>query len=378
MLLMLMIFWLLWLFAKSHYLSDIDKHEHGLYLNAKYYLHFYLLLGSLSFLISLGPTINFRGEALGKGPFIWFHRLMPGFKALRVPGRMAILVMLSIAVIAGFGASWLMNLLRKKSHMLMILVGFVLIITLCYEYAAFPLNLEYLPENTPPVYSWLAKEKGDFAIIEFPLFQAWHLEAPYLYWSTKHWKRVVNGYGAFIPPHFWTLKHYFYQFPSMDYLDLVKKYCPVKYVIVHLNKFPDYMQEHVYNQLNSDQLKNTLMLKKKIDNTYIFEISKGGRGKEIIRHFPAWMLYGKKLSFYATSLHENLNLPQKLYIYLNNKLLVTFRLDDRLRYHQIGIPYEQIKEGINIITFRSAETSEEHAASDEYIFRLDRLMLSNN
>jgi hypothetical protein len=378
LLLILIIFWLLWLFAKSHYFSDINVQGHGLNLNDSYYIHFYLLLGSISFLVSLGPTIYFRGEALGKGPFIWLHQLMPGFKALRVSGRMAILVMLSIAIIAGFGTSWIMNLLKKKSYSLMVIVGFFFITILCYEYAAFPLNLEYIPKETPQIYKWLAKEKGDFAIIEFPLYRAWHLEAPYLYWSTKHWKKIVNGYGAFIPSHFWTLKHYFHHFPSIDYLELVKQYCPVKYVIVHLDKFPDHMKDHVYNQLNSDPTKNILKLKQKIDNTYVYELSRGGHAKEIIRHFPDWMLLEKNLSFYAISLYEDLRVPHKLCIFLNDKLLSTFRLDDRLRYHQIRIPDEQIKEGINIVTFRSAETNEKCTADGMYLFRLDRLVISNN
>lgn len=380
LLILLSIFFISWfilLYLKSHLSAESISKEKGLSLSNKDFFHFYMLLGSLGFFISLGPNIHLKGKILGKGPFILLHRFLPGFKALRVSGRIGIMVMLSLAVMAGFGACWLLNLAKKKSRYLMSGIGFVLAAILCYEYTVFPLSLKEIPRKTPQIYRWLAQQEADFGIIEFPLYRQWHLEAQYLYWSTKHWKNIVNGYGAFIPPHFWLLKHRFPNFPSADYLELLKQYCPVKYIIIHLNKFPSSWITGFPEWLNSPQFPSSLKLKTQLDNDYIFELINGGRGFKMERRFPDWMLQGKRLSFFARALEEDFISNQRLIIYLNDTLLATFRLDTRLRYYQHYIPSQEIKPGVNILVIHAIARKERDSAAKKLLFRLDRLVLSD-
>jgi hypothetical protein len=52
--------------------------------------------------------------------------------------------------------------------------------------------------SAPAVYRHLAALPGNFAILEFPFGDpAWELR--YVYYSTVHWKRIVNGYSGGYP-----------------------------------------------------------------------------------------------------------------------------------------------------------------------------------
>src|SRR5207247_5572660 len=63
----------------------------------------------LALLLALGPTLNL--DSYGQGstgiplPYSWLYDVVPGFNALRVPGRFGQLLMLGLAVLAGYGTA---------------------------------------------------------------------------------------------------------------------------------------------------------------------------------------------------------------------------------------------------------------------------------
>ncbi len=71
------------------------------------WLYFALLLASLT--LSLGPRLYLApGRPAGWGivlPYAWLYAVVPGFKALRAPVRFDALVMLALAVLAGYGVA---------------------------------------------------------------------------------------------------------------------------------------------------------------------------------------------------------------------------------------------------------------------------------
>jgi hypothetical protein len=77
----------------------------------------------------------------------------------------------------------------------------------------------------------------DGPVLELPFYDEaagfeWH--TVYLLASTRHWKRVVNGYGDFFPDEFVTDAPVLADFPSTDSLARLAQ-MDVRYVLVHFN-----------------------------------------------------------------------------------------------------------------------------------------------
>jgi hypothetical protein len=91
----------------------------------------------------------------------------------------------------------------------------------------------------PAVYRWLAEQPGDFAIVELPIqgidgvfhHPAYH-ESIYMVRSTRHWKRLLNGYAGIEPAHYVALREVAQRFPSVDSIARFRA-LGARYVIVH-------------------------------------------------------------------------------------------------------------------------------------------------
>src|SRR5205807_3089673 len=75
------------------------------------------------------------------------------------------------------------------------------------EYASMPIALQPIPTRTPPVYADLLRDRGDSpdaVIVEYPTSDrpqpnmALH-DATYMFYSTAHWQKLLNGYSGFFP-----------------------------------------------------------------------------------------------------------------------------------------------------------------------------------
>ena len=188
---------------------------------------FYLFLLILAFIFSLGPVF-----------FLYrvFYKIFPPFQSIRVAARWGVMVTFSISVLAGFGARYLFEQsspLRKR--IICVLIPLILIA----EYSCFPLKFHIFPEQVPAVYRWLSFQQGDFPIVELPMpssAQEVYKETRYMYWSTFHWKKLVNGYSGFFPEDYWDINGMMQKFPSEKSIALLRR-LGVRYVIVHAAEF---------------------------------------------------------------------------------------------------------------------------------------------
>ena len=209
---------------------------------------FYLYLLGLSFLLTLGPIIHFNGREIAYGPYLLLYQLVPGFDGLRVPARFVVMMHLAVSVLAGYGLAWLLGGIQSSWKRRLMGSGFALLVLI--EYASFPISMPSVPvgRDFPQVYTWLAQQPGDFAILEIPLPtrpEEVFRDAPYVYFSTYHWKKLVNGYSGFIPPGYTRL----YQeelkgFPSEETLRRIHQ-LGVRYVIIHLSYYPQPEREQI-------------------------------------------------------------------------------------------------------------------------------------
>jgi hypothetical protein len=165
---------------------------------------FFVLATLAAFALSLGPTVTTGGRAIGAGPYAWLYAHIPGFDGLRVPARFAVLVALFLAVLAGFGARVLESM--AAGGRLPLAIGILFLV----EATAAPLELNQTfrdfayrrpPDRllsgaeTPAIYRAVAALPADAVLAEFP-FGSEPWEVRYMFYSTTHWRRLVNGFSG--------------------------------------------------------------------------------------------------------------------------------------------------------------------------------------
>lgn len=199
------------------------------------YRGFLLLMVIFAVLLSMGPSITIRGERVMHGPYYYLHKHISGLDAFRSVGRIAVLALMGLSVMAAYGFADIERRLAGRTRLLLgvrvCLFGGMLI-----ESLSVPVPIVRVPtkQQFPEVYRWLAAQPGDFAIAEVPMGNLWD-DVRYQYFSTSHWKRLVNGYNAFVPPDYFTTAPVINQFPAPQAVETLGK-MGVKYLIFHAGK----------------------------------------------------------------------------------------------------------------------------------------------
>lgn len=167
-----------------------------------------VVLMLLALWLSLGPVAHSRGQALpGLGLYRIFYEHVPGFEGLRVPARYAMVAAVFLAIVAGYGARALLMRVRLVSAAAVTLATIFLV-----EVAFLPMPVNQTwgdggvtpppmvepAARAPAVYRALASLPNAGVVTEFPFGDpAWELR--FVYYSTVHWKRLVNGYSGGFP-----------------------------------------------------------------------------------------------------------------------------------------------------------------------------------
>jgi hypothetical protein len=147
------------------------------------------------------------------------------FRGLRVPARFAMLVGLALAVLAGFGAARLVGLLQRRRWKIL------LVVVLCGVILAEPRpKFDAMPlPRVPPVYNWF-QGRPTAAIVEVP---AWYpISATYLYYSTFHWQRIMNGSSGSIPASYRSFHAAMKEFPDESAISVLRS-SGVSYAVIH-------------------------------------------------------------------------------------------------------------------------------------------------
>lgn len=194
---------------------------------------FCCVLTILAIVLSLGPETA-SGTAL---PYRFFYRYLPGFGSIRAPARIFVLALLGGSVLAGFGASRLISLAHRRGTF----IAIALLAGVLFEYQTGSLA-RALPDapTIPPVYAELAKTPAPGAVVELPLHEGEAIteESLPMYYSTVHWKPLVNGYSGWWPNDYWELVGRLRHFPTSRSLRFLLERAPVRYVVVHYDKIP--------------------------------------------------------------------------------------------------------------------------------------------
>jgi hypothetical protein len=170
----------------------------------------YASIGVLTFWASLGP------EA---GLYTLFYKTIPVFSFLRAPERMGVVVVLSLAVLAGYTIRALRNRVPERR----MAIGVAAAALSLFDLNSLPFDWREA-RPIPPVYRQLAVlPRGPLA--EFPFFDRridFHLHTTYMLNSTVHWQPLLNGYSDHIPADFRTLASTLASFPSQAGFDALR------------------------------------------------------------------------------------------------------------------------------------------------------------
>jgi hypothetical protein len=150
---------------------------------------------------------------------------MQGFRA---PARFAILAGCALAVLAGFGFDFLQQRLSRTRTRSGLLIA--VLVAIGIECGSAPMRLEELPRQVPDVYRFL-RILDPAVIIELPILD-WDLAPVYMYWSTQHWHRLVNGYSGFAPPDYAETLTRLRGFPDDRSIERLRR-LNVRYIVVH-------------------------------------------------------------------------------------------------------------------------------------------------
>lgn len=122
-------------------------------------------------------------------PSFFIYKIFPAFRAY---ARFGVLAVLAISVLAGYGVNRLI-LARKKRYVIVLLISFLVLV----DFINIPPLKATEIDKCPAVYSWLAEQKGNFAIIEYPIklgdTSEGYVNLDYLLYQRFHQKAIVNG-----------------------------------------------------------------------------------------------------------------------------------------------------------------------------------------
>jgi len=149
--------------------------------------------------LAAGPAIELpHGWGTVRGPYAALVPL-PGYNALRAPGRMLHVAMVGWAAVAGIGFAAATARLGPRGRGAALLAALGAIAWECVP-PAYPVMGVPTRGLVPPVYRWLATQPDDVRVAELPLGTALLVEQLYQYESTAHWKPILNGSMGIVPP----------------------------------------------------------------------------------------------------------------------------------------------------------------------------------
>jgi hypothetical protein len=190
----------------------------------------------VSVVVALGPEVRWFDRSLGVGPFAWLREAVPIFQMIRVTSRVGPFLRLALALLLA------RVLQRWMGRPVLVALCAVLVLG---EAVMAPIPMpgwsQVIDTRRPPpaVYTWLAAQPGDFAVVELPIQgakvamekSAYH-ESVYMVHSTRHWKRLLNGYSGFEPQRYRELKEKCLRFPDAESIAAIRA-LGARYVIVH-------------------------------------------------------------------------------------------------------------------------------------------------
>ena len=176
----------------------------------------------LAVVATFGTIVAFDA-ALGVNgaTFSWLFEHAPIFRAFRVPARFGMLMGLFISLLAALGLS---RLLTRWPGRLTHAIAIAFLAFAAFELRV-ALPLAPVPAGPPAVFAALP-DPTRAVLVNLPIpvddSEYW-IEPTYLYYSTFHWPRLINGYSGFTPSWYPRLQVASRDLPDDDAVDAFRR-----------------------------------------------------------------------------------------------------------------------------------------------------------
>jgi hypothetical protein len=201
--------------------------------------------GTLGFVLACGTSLP--------GVFSTAMRVVPGFAAIRAPGRFFVLVILAGSLLAGIGASDVLAVAvrrlsivtRRRTRRAWVTAGLLglAVAVVVARVRAEPYRVAPVPEPGEwRAYRWLARHGDGGAVLELPVFHSaleferLRATGKYMIGSTKHWLPLLNGYSGHWPASAFVVNALARRLPDRAAFDDLCTMVGVRWVVAHLDR----------------------------------------------------------------------------------------------------------------------------------------------
>lgn len=255
---------------------EADGQDDAALLPARAWVPGAAALALLLVALSLGRDVTVWDRYLMPGPYRLLH-LLPGFRFIRIPERLAFLAFLFIALLAARGLA-----LVERRRVPGLAVSLALLASA--EHAALLTSTVRLPvgRDLPAVYSWLAASDAK-AIAEVPVHgeNLVRKESLEEYFSTAHWKPIIHGYVSYQPLLSALLRKSAGTFPSEGALQALQRVGVDTVVLHHGREGAPAMAAAVEDALGRGRLQRLARFTGPAARSY------EGTGDDVLRLVPA-------------------------------------------------------------------------------------------
>ncbi len=151
-----------------------------------FYIGFFIFLVIAAWFFSQPPWWKW-GQLKIYMPSFFMYKILPMYRAYC---RFGIVVILAIAVLAGFGLRFFMErFYSQRTRMAIAVLACALVL---FEFWNWPPYKVIDISRAPPAYEWLKAQPGDFVIAEYPLDAKGSTDIYKLY-QTYHEKKMINS-----------------------------------------------------------------------------------------------------------------------------------------------------------------------------------------
>lgn len=231
----------------------------GRHLDRRVWLFPALALAGL--LLSFGPSLPVVGPT-SLAPFNWLVAL-PGLDGVRVAARFAVLATLGMAGMVAIAAAAIVRRGPRGAAIVALAAPLMLAEWFVVDFPAGK------PQTHPVPAIYLTPQvQTARSLVSLPEYRGrpdWFLGGDYLYYSTAHWRPIVNGFGRTEPPGHEAVIDTVRMFPASA---PAMRELGIQYVVVHADRFPDRGRAI----LDAAQECASCRLVAQIESDYLFEI----------------------------------------------------------------------------------------------------------
>ena len=237
------------------------------------------------------PVVFVDGTVLAtSGPYDLLIDTIPGLDSLRVPLRLAILVYLSLTVLAALGVRWLIERLPNAWSVVFCLAAVFGLVAEGYHrvpmvafdtYEASPGIRAPFPTTVHRTARAVLQERSAGAVLELPFYgqSLGHADVQtlrYMHGIFEHGRPLVNGHSGYHTPHMRRLTAELYQYGNYGSMLRELRSIGVRFILVHSTMFAS--STHSQSTLNAilrqrDQILNV----HRVEATFIIELTAVGK-----------------------------------------------------------------------------------------------------